>query len=227
MLHTISAAVLAGLLGSPHCLGMCGSFALACGDRAAHTLSWHAGKTTTYALLGAVAGALGASVPGPTWVGSVLSAGLLLWFSAALAGLTGEPALRLPGVVSLATRTAGADDLATRYLFGLVNGLLPCGLVYATLGIAVASGSALGGALTMVAFGLATVPGLTLFSGLVRRAMGEGVATRRAVAALIAVTGLWVIAQRHLSAGAPGHGPHTTMDARDSSPTLPPPPHIP
>ncbi len=227
MLHTIAAAFAAGLLGSPHCLGMCGSFALACGGRTAHTLAWHAGKTSTYAVLGALAGGAGASVPGPTWIGTALSAALLLWFSAALAGLTAEPALRIPGIVRLATRTAQNDDLASRYLFGVVNGLLPCGLVYATLGVAVASGSAATGALAMTAFGIATMPGLALLGGLVRKAMGEGVTARRVVALFIAVTGLWVISQRHVRGGAPDHGTHTTMDAQDSSSIPAPPPRIP
>ena len=156
MLPAISAAALAGLVGSPHCLGMCGSFALACGGRVAHTAAWHAGRILTYAGLGVLAGLVGHSVPGPTWVATAVSATLVVWFAAGLAGLVPEPALRIPGLTRLATRAASRGDLGSRFLFGMATGLLPCGLVYATLGIAVASGDPLTGGLAMAAFG----PGL-------------------------------------------------------------------
>lgn len=197
MVHALSAAALAGFLGSPHCVGMCGSFALACGGRAGHTAAWHTGKIFTYAILGALAGLVGASVPGPAWVASSLSAVLVVWFAAALAGLVPEPSLRIPGLGRLATRAARRDDLASRFLFGMANGLLPCGLVYAALGIAVASGSALTGFLSMAAFGLATVPALAAFGLGVRRAVGDRLWLRRALAAVVLVSGLWVVAQRH------------------------------
>lgn len=206
MLHAISAAVVAGLVGTPHCIGMCGSFALACGGRASHTVAWHLGKTLTYAGLGAVAGLLGQSVPGPPWVATVLSAGLLVWFAAALAGFAPEPALRIPGLTRLATRAATQDDLVSRFLFGVANGLLPCGLVYATLGLAVASGSALTGAAAMAAFGLATVPGLALFGLGLRRGIAERPWLRRVVALVVLASGLWVIARRH--GMEPGSGAH-------------------
>ena len=223
MLHAIAAAFVAGLVGSPHCLGMCGSFALACGGRATHTAAWHAGKTLTYAVLGAVAGLAGASVPGPTWVASVVSGVLLIWFAAALAGLTPEPALRIPGLARLASRAAAKDDLASRFVFGVANGLLPCGLVYATLGIAVASGSAVTGALAMAAFGLATVPGLALFGLGMRRALADRLWLRRGVALVVLLGGLWVIARRHgMTPGDAGHGAHGAA-AADSMATPPVP----
>jgi sulfite exporter TauE/SafE len=196
MIPAITAAALAGLVGSPHCIGMCGSFALACGGRVSHTAAWHAGKTSTYALLGALAGLVGHSVPGPTWVATVVSAALVVWFAAGLAGLVPEPALRIPGLTRLATRAAQRGDLGSRFLFGMATGLLPCGLVYATLGIAVASGSPLVGAATMATFGLATVPALAAFGLGIRRLAGERPWTRRALAVLVLTAGLWVVFQR-------------------------------
>lgn len=89
----------------------------------------------TYALLGAAAGAFGAAFPGPTWVVGVTSAGLIIWFAAALAGFAPEPTVRIPGLQAAATRAAKKDDLASRFLFGVTTGLLPCGLVYAELGL--------------------------------------------------------------------------------------------
>ena len=216
MIPAISAAALAGLVGSPHCIGMCGSFALACGGRVAHTAAWHAGKILTYALLGSLAGLLGHSVPGPTWIATIVSAALVVWFAAGLAGVVPEPALRIPGLTRLATRAARRDDLASRFAFGMANGLLPCGLVYATLGIAVASGDPYVGAASMAAFGLGTAPALAAFGLGVRRLAAERPWTRRVLAALVLVAGLWVVVQRQGMKPGMGHG--DVMSHPDSTP---------
>lgn len=220
MIPALTAAAVAGLVGSPHCLGMCGSFALACGGRISHTAAWHAGKTLTYAVLGLVAGLAGHLVPGPGWVATVVSAALVVWFAAALAGLVREPTLRIPGLARAATRAARSGDLSSRFLFGMATGLLPCGLVYATLGIAVASGDALTGALTMAAFGLATMPALAAFGLGVRRITGQRAWGRRVLAVVVLVAGLWVVFQRQ------GRGPdamHHRAAPTDSASVLAPP----
>jgi len=197
MFPALTAALVAGLVGSPHCIGMCGGFALACGGRVSHTAAWHGGRILTYAFLGALAGWIGHLVPGPLWVATVLSAALVIWFAAGLAGLVPEPALKIPGLTRLASRAAARGDLGSRFLFGTATGLLPCGLIYATLGIAVASGSALVGALAMVAFGLGTLPLLAAFGLGLRRLAGERLWTRRVLAVLVLVAGLWIVLQRH------------------------------
>ena len=220
MISAISAAALAGLLGSTHCIGMCGGFALACGGRASHTAAWHAGKTLTYAFLGALAGLLGHLVPGPLWVATVVSGLLIVWFAAALAGLVPEPTMKIPGLARLATRAASRGDLGSRFLFGMATGLLPCGLIYATLGIAVASGDALTGVLAMAAFGLGTIPLLATFGLGVRRVAGERLWTRRVLAVLVLVTGLWVVFQRHGKAGMAYQGHMAPTAVQDSTPSL-------
>jgi uncharacterized protein len=214
-LHAIVAAALAGLLATPHCAGMCGGFAMACArpsvSRARASLpvltpglwGWHAGRLTTYAALGMIAGAFGRVLPGPSWVPAVLSAVLLVWFAAALAGLVGAPARSVPGLARLGALLAGRTHLAGRWLFGAVTGLLPCGMVYAALGIAVAAAHPLHGGLAMLAFGAATVPGLTVLGAGVRRIAAQGLWARRALAAVVLVVGLWAVAAR-------GFAPHST-----------------
>ncbi|MFQ5536881.1 MAG: sulfite exporter TauE/SafE family protein [Gemmatimonadota bacterium] len=196
MLEAITAAALAGFLGSPHCVGMCGSFALACGGRFDQTAAWHLGKISTYAILGALAGLGGGAIPGPTWIATVLSAGLVVWFAAALGGWVPEPAVRIPGLTTLATRAARKGDLLSRFLFGMANGLLPCGLVYATLGIAVASANPLAGALAMAAFGLGTVPALAVFGLGVRRTVQQRPWARQILAGFVLAAGLWIVLRR-------------------------------
>lgn len=196
MIGFLSAAFVAGLVGSPHCIGMCGAFAVLCGGRIRDTAMWHVGRMTSYAVLGALAGAFGSLVPGPSWVAAVLSLGLMLWFAAGLAGLVPEPRLVIPGLKRLGTALAGNPAPTMRYAFGVVNGLLPCGLVYATLAVPVAIGRPLEGALAMAVFGLGTTPLLSAVALGLRRAVARDIRVRRLVAAAVLAASLWSIGMR-------------------------------
>jgi len=196
MIAAIAAAAVAGLVGSPHCIGMCGGFAILCGGKVTDTALWHVGRITSYAALGALAGAFGSMVPGPSWLAAVISIGLMVWFSAALAGLVPEPRLVIPGLKRLGSAMAGNPSYLTRYGFGVVNGLLPCGLVYAALAVPIAVGHPAWGALAMVAFGFGTVPTLSVIALGVRRIVARDIRVRRLVAAGVLAAGLWSIGLR-------------------------------
>jgi uncharacterized protein len=204
MIGFVTAAFVAGLVGSPHCIGMCGSFAILCGGRAADTVFWHLGRMTTYALLGTLAGAFGALLPGPSWVAAVVSLALMLWFAAALAGLVPEPRVAIPGLARLGAAMSGNPNPGMRYAFGIVIGFLPCGLVYATLGIAVAAGTPLAGAVAMAAFGLGTAPLLSAVALGLRRVVARDLRVRRLLAAAVLAASLWSVAMRQ---GMLGSGP--------------------
>lgn len=194
MTELLAGAFLAGA-GSPHCVGMCGGFASVCSRTWRGALAWHAGRLSTYAVLGALAASAGRLLPGPPWIPLAFAVALMVWFAAVLAGLV--PYLPpLPGIGRTSTRLIGRNDVPSRFLFGITTGLLPCGLVYAALGFAVAAGSAAAGALTMLAFGLATVPPLALLSGLVNRLAARGKWYRRVLAAAVLAIGLWSLAAR-------------------------------
>lgn len=107
------AALLAGVVGSPHCMGMCGGFAMACGG-ARQGVAWHLGRLTTYATLGAIAATFGAILQGPSWIATAVATILLVWFAAALGGLVPEPTLKIPGLAKLATRAAAETAASTR-----------------------------------------------------------------------------------------------------------------
>lgn len=209
MFSFIGSALAAGFVGSLHCIGMCGGFAIACGGRPHDTLLWHAGRTATYAILGALAGAFGALIPGPGWVVGVISGVLIAWFAAGLAGLVPEPHVSIPGIKSLTTNLATRTNLAARFGFGMANGLLPCGLVYVSLGIPVASGSPWVGALAMTAFGLGTMPALTAVALGLRKAVMRDLRLRRVLAAGVFLAAMWSIGTRTglLGGGAMHHGP--------------------
>lgn len=170
-----------GLLGSAHCIGMCGGFALTLGSAAptwranlARQLLFGFGRIFTYAALGAAAGYGGLRLAHLAPLANVqswlaLTAGLLLlWQGLATLGLlpkrrTTFASKRVcvrPGLLPSLLRTRGGTAALAS---GVMTGLLPCGLVYAFLALAVSSGTMLGGMAVMTVFGAGTVPLLTLF----------------------------------------------------------------
>jgi len=154
---------------------------------------WSAGRLSTYATLGAVAGATGAAIPGPPWVSATVTSVLLVWFAGRLAGVFPELGPHLPAPLRVARAAIARKNLAARYVFGLATGLLPCGLVYAALLLAVAAAHPLDGALTMVAFGVGTLPALLLLTEGVRGVVNRTVWGRRVVALGVLIAGLWSV----------------------------------
>lgn len=205
-MQIIFAALLAGLLATPHCAGMCGGFATACARPRRGLVAWHLGRVTTYAGIGAVGGAAGRLLPGPQWVPAAIATLLLVWFAAGLAGIVRPVAPRLPVLSRITSRVAGGRNGASRYAFGVLTGMLPCGMVYAAASMAVASGSPVVGAGVMVAFGAATIPGLTVLSMGLQRIAARSIWARRALAVLVLGLGLWSVGMR--TGGAGTHGTH-------------------
>jgi hypothetical protein len=158
--------LLAGAAASPlHCAPMCGGFVLGqVSDRMARLPSahlsechrlrtatlpgYHLGRLTTYSLLGFAAGGGGFAIQ---WLGG--SAGIFLLIGAVLLVLQAARRLR-PGFALPLSRSLRG------YPLGVALGFLPCGILYAALAAAAATGSPLPGAVTMLCFGLGTVPSL-------------------------------------------------------------------
>ncbi len=165
---------LAGILGSAHCLGMCGGFVLAINtthDRTTGVLHqgfYFFGKTVTYTLLGAAAGTMGSALAGITGAQNVLSivAGIaMLFIGLSVLGVFDriESAGRLAGIPGFKQALGyflQRRSFSGTFGLGLLNGLLPCGLVYGLLMKASATGTPAGGAVTMFVFGIATIPAL-------------------------------------------------------------------
>lgn len=168
-------AFLLGFVGSAHCAGMCGPLALALpptGNTRAMFLTgrvaYNLGRIVTYALLGALFGLLGHTfaIAGlQRWVSLVAGAVLLLGLLLSPRLVSGVPMARGVGWLkaalgSLLRRRA----LGSLFGIGLLNGLLPCGLVYAACAGATASGGFVTGIQYMVVFGLGTLPMMLAFS---------------------------------------------------------------
>lgn len=184
----LSLVLLGGVLGSSHCLGMCGGFALSVGLGASHwranllrQLIYTLGRVTTYMFLGAVAGFAGWRLTRWPAGGVMIQAGLavlagvwLIWQGVESSGLWRRLTRRRnPGAAGLplcsATSVLSAFLQSKRPLDTLVAGVLtsflPCGLVYSYLALAASTTHPVWGALTMGLFGLGTAP-LMISTGL-------------------------------------------------------------
>jgi len=184
----VAAAFAAGLLGGVHCAGMCGgivaSFSMtARGPVLARQAAFNAGRIATYILAGAAAGSAGSFIQlaGPALIAQVALfaiANVLVVFLGLYVAGWGRAVLRLESVGRVlwrriepaARRLIPADSTAKALAAGAMWGWVPCGLVYSMLALAVASGSARGGAAVMAAFGVATLPTL-LAAGLAAQRM--------------------------------------------------------
>jgi len=204
------ALFLIGLLGGTHCIGMCGGIvgALSMGAAARPSLhlAYNAGRILSYALAGAIAGALGGAslvLSGQLPVRIilfVLANLMLVALGLYLMGVTRALAFseRLGQrlwrhLQPLSRRFLPARSVAQAFPLGLLWGWLPCGLVYSALVTAMTSGSALHGAGMMLAFGLGTLPNL-LLAGLLAVRLKAYAANRvlRTVAGLLVLAfGLW------------------------------------
>lgn len=200
MIPLLGGALLAGLVGSPHCVGMCGAFATAGGGA---RVPWHLGRLAAYTAAGTAAGALGGAIPFPPAVSAGIGAMLLAWFSLRLAGLA--PAL--PAPAWFPTHTASAlfknPSVLAQLAFGALSALLPCGLLWTALSVAAASGSAFTGGAAMAAFWLGTSPALLTASAGLRALATARPKVRWGLAALVFVAGMWSISTRAGFGAAP------------------------
>lgn len=163
------AALVLGLAGSLHCAGMCGPLALALphpgrgmGGFVAGRLLYQAGRLLTYMLMGLASGVLGhgLSMAGvQRWVsltaGLLLLSGLVATAWARPAAWLGRWTLRIKGWLGWGLRRRTMGSLL---VLGTVNGLLPCGLVYAAAALAATAGGVWAGMGSMALFGLGTIP---------------------------------------------------------------------
>ena len=186
-LISIAIAVLtSSLVGSAHCVGMCGPFVILAGGsneasaryRFRNLTGYHAGRGLTYALIGVIAG----------WAGSWLDVGgrLLGWQQTA-AWLTGLAMILFGIIAILNLRSRGSVHFAlpafvtttirifyqrTRVLsagfravaIGGITGFLPCGWLYAFVILAMGTSHPLSGAIVMLAFWMGTIPALSILS---------------------------------------------------------------
>jgi sulfite exporter TauE/SafE len=182
--------LLSGLLGSGHCLGMCGGFVLAIGlhDRSSSKafmkqLAYSLGRCFTYGAIGALMGGIGKKLS-QEWAfignaGAILAVmgGVVICYFG-IEGLTGFSLVRYvnqrilkkqpkhacvsASLFAGVFKQGGSGPLGA-FIAGIATGFLPCGLLYGMLSIAAASQSVTRGAAMMVIFGIGTSPALVAF----------------------------------------------------------------
>ena len=172
-------ALLLGLMGSFHCAGMCGPIAIALPLHGNTTLQktfggtlYNIGRTITYGVMGAVFGLLGQGlqligfqqkvsvIMGAAMIISVLFPALFRnqysmdksWFSA-----IGKLKKAIGKMFSI-------RSFSSLFFIGMLNGLLPCGLVYMAIAGAIGTGGITEGSIYMILFGLGTIPMLLAIS---------------------------------------------------------------
>lgn len=213
----LSALVL-GIMGSFHCAGMCGPIAIALPLHGNTILQkifggtlYNVGRTITYGIMGAIFGLLGQGISmigfqqtisvimGAIMIISVLFPALFKnqyrldksWFS-----FVGKLKKSIGQMFSI-------RSFSSLFFIGLLNGLLPCGLVYMAIAGAIGTGSAIQGTLYMILFGLGTIPMLLTIS-VAGNMMGLALRNRinKLIPVLVVVVGLLFIL-RGLSLGIP------------------------
>jgi sulfite exporter TauE/SafE len=206
-----------GLLGSGHCATMCGPLVLLANPRAAglgtspaclprrkagHAALYHGGRASTYIVLGGLVGLVGGALT-HLGFGRMLAvvAGLALVVQAAAATgiVTSRPGSpRLGIAVSRALGRAGtwmrSHPVMGPVVFGALNGLLPCGLLYAALTAAGGFGTLGQSLLFMGAFAVGTTPMLAVI-GVAGGSLTARVPhlVRRATPAALAIVGMLLI----------------------------------
>lgn len=222
----LSAALL-GLLGSLHCVGMCGPIAFMLPvDRQSETKKffqvflYHLGRLLAYGIIGLLFGLLGKGlyVFGMQQKLSISIGVLMIAIVFIPARIFNRYKLSKPfyklvsKVKNRLGQELGKKSSDTFLTIGFLNGFLPCGLVYMALFGAIAMGNAVEGSLYMILFGLGTVPLMTTaiyFSGLLK-----GVARRKVqklIPVFVVLVGVLFIV-RGLGLGIPYVSPEPVIE---------------
>ncbi len=209
---TLIAAFMIGLLGSTHCIGMCGGLVSALSlSEAGRQGGWffhllyNLGRISTYTFIGAVVGWLGSAlaytdrfkmVTRSLLIGSDVfvilvglgTAGLFTWINVSKLDFPGPMKVMTLAVAGLRRLPPAISALP----LGLLFGFIPCGYLYAVAITAAQSASVATGALMLFAFGLGTAPSLLLFGGAAHWLSGRARTWMLRIAGLV-VAGMGVI----------------------------------
>jgi len=232
MAPEILAAFLVGLVGSLHCIGMCGPIAIALPVPDSSNLSfftgrilYNLGRVVTYSFLGAVLGLVGSKIAlaGAQQVVSIVL-GVLIIIAVLLPQKYKNYFAQHPIIQKLAHPLKSnigvlfsKGTFSAMFLIGILNGFLPCGLVYVALAGAIASGDAISGAAVMILFGFGTVPAMFAAS-VFGKFINIGIRTkiRKAVPVLAIILGV-IFVLRGMNLGIPMLSPKVSTQAEVSS----------
>lgn len=219
-------ALITGLVGSLHCIGMCGPIAIALplGNKGwIHRIfggaSYNIGRSITYGILGALFGLLGQGIE---------MAGLQQWASIGIGAIMILSVLfpvlfrgkikveqfffgYAGKLIGKFRKLFAISSIPSLFLIGLLNGLLPCGLVYVAVAGAINTNDVFSGIIYMLIFGLGTIP-VMLAIPLLGNLIGTGIRKRFSgvLSVFIVILGI-IFILRGLSLGIPYISPPAKM----------------
>lgn len=216
-----------GLAGSLHCVGMCGPIAISLPLQGKTTLGkitgsflYNTGRITTYTAFGLVFGLIGKSFSWFGWQQKIsISLGVIILLFLIIPKLFPNKTLH-PAIQQVMYRLREKlshylfqGNPASLYATGLLNGLLPCGLVYMALAGATVTGQAKEGMLFMIFFGLGTMPAM-FFTALFGNWLKQPVRTqiRKLYPAMMVIMATLLIL-RGLNLGIPLVSPKLNMSS--------------
>ncbi len=222
----ISAFIL-GLLGSFHCVGMCGPIAFMLPvdrtnayKKVMQITIYHFGRLLAYSIIGLTFGLLGKSLyifgyqqQLSILIGILMILVVIIPQKAFNTYNFSKPIYKLISKVKSALGSALKKKTMDTFLtIGFLNGFLPCGLVYMAVFAAIAGGNALNGSLYMVVFGLGTIPLMTTaiyFSQFLKGSLRQKI--QKAIPIFVVIIGLLFIL-RGLGLGIPYLSPSLVYD---------------
>jgi len=219
-----------GFLGSFHCIGMCGPIALALPVRSYEGVQkytgiglYNIGRAVTYSALGVAFGFIGQQfrIWGLQQFISITAGILILLFILTRFSFTSKIAwmakLNFWVQQSLGKLLNTPKKMSSLFSIGLLNGLLPCGLVYVAIAAAMATMDIGHGALLMFSFGIGTIPvmmGLTVFGHLISTVARQRI--NKAVPYFVGVMAVMLIL-RGMNLGIPYLSPALEKDSTEVS----------
>lgn len=179
MLQILTTGLTLGVVGSFHCIGMCGPLALSLPVNSGNpfikfvaTLNYNLGRIATYACLGLIVGLIGSSfsmIGFQQWASIIMGAIILTYLIAGR--IYGFKKMYFPKMelyFNYIRQALGKlymkKNISSLFFAGMLNGLLPCGMVYMAIAAGTATGSIVGSAILMGAFGLGTLPAMWAFT---------------------------------------------------------------
>jgi len=228
----IISAFILGLLGSFHCVGMCGPIAFMLPvnhtnpyKKALQISVYHVGRLLSYSIIGVAFGLVGKGLyifglqqQLSIIIGIIMIVIVIIPYKTFNRYNFSKPIYK---VISKVKRTLGKElqkkTPDTFLTIGFLNGFLPCGLVYMALFAAIATGSSLQGGLYMLIFGLGTIPLMTatiyfshLFKGNIRQRIQKAIPVF-----IILIGALFII--RGLGLGIPYLSPAPVLEMAESA----------
>jgi sulfite exporter TauE/SafE len=176
----IITAIILGLAGSMHCLGMCSPLVMAVtnssGDAFAKRLLYNVGRIFTYGVLGSLIASVGLLAPLGQFqnivsavLGVTLIVAAIVGFSSFRIPILSSPVQKLSSRLKMYfSKFLSRKTLPSIFILGSLNGMLPCGISFLALTYCVTVATPLDGFFFMMWFGLGTLPVMLGFTSIFR-----------------------------------------------------------